>query len=124
MMYIYEIDKNTIGVKVDIGKNGTYETPLITEDLHQFGSKWKTDDRSHWKECKCGEKAELSDHKFEWMIDKSATTLESGLKHEECAVCGYKRNENTAIDKQTEIPTKGKELTDSKTGAAYMVTDA
>ena len=123
-VYIYEIDKNTIGVKVDIDKNGTYETPLITEDTHQFGSKWKTDDKSHWKECECGEKAELSDHKFKWIIDKNATILESGLKHEECIVCGYKRNENTVIDKQIEIPTKGKELTDSKTGAVYMVTDA
>lgn len=58
------------------------------------------------------------------MIDKSVTTLESGLKHEECTVCGYKRNENTVIGKQIEIPTKGKKLTDSKTGAVYMVTSA
>ena len=31
------------------------------------------------------------------MIDKAATGTETGLKHEECTVCGEKRNENTVI---------------------------
>lgn len=120
-VFIYEIDKNTIGVKVDTDKNGTYETQIPTEETHQYGSKWMTDAKSHWKECKCGEKSELSAHKFKWMIDKKATIYESGLKHEECAVCGYKQNENTVIDKQSNIPIKGQRLTDNKSGAVYKV---
>ncbi len=123
-VFIYEIDKNTIGVKVDTDKNGTYETPLVTEDAHQYGSEWKADGKSHWKECKCGEKSELSTHEFKWIIDKNATTIESGLKHEECSVCGYKRKENTLIAKQIKIPKKGQKLTDKKTGAVYKVVNA
>ncbi len=122
--YIYELDKNTIGVKVDTDKNGTYETQIPTEETHQYGSEWRTDAKSHWKECKCGEKSELSAHKFKWMIDKKATVHESGLKHEECAVCGYKRNENTAIDKLNNTPVKGQKLTDWKSGAVYKVINA
>lgn len=41
-------------------------------------------------------------HDWKWVIDKEATTEETGLKHEECSVCGEKRNENTVIDKVPE----------------------
>ncbi len=44
-----------------------------------------------------------SGHTWEWVVDKAATTEETGLKHEECSVCGEKRNEGTVIDK---IPTE------------------
>lgn len=30
-------------------------------------------------------------HDFEWIIDKTATSTENGLKHEECKVCKYKK---------------------------------
>ena len=29
-------------------------------------------------------------HTFEWIVDKEATEMEKGSKHEECTVCGYK----------------------------------
>lgn len=32
-----------------------------------------------------------------WKVDKAATTTETGLKHEECTVCGHKRSEDTVI---------------------------
>ena len=38
-------------------------------------------------------------HTFVWVVDKQATTEETGLKHEECTDCGYTQNENTLIDK-------------------------
>lgn len=123
-VFIYEIDKNTIGVKVDADKNGTYETQIPTEETHQYGSEWRADDKNHWKECECGEKSELSAHKFKWIIDKKATIHESGLKHEECAVCGYKRNENTVIGKLGNTLAKGQKLTDRKSGAVYKVVSA
>ena len=37
-------------------------------------------------------------HNYEWVIDKSETCGETGVKHEECTVCHEKRNENTVID--------------------------
>ena len=33
------------------------------------------------------------------MIDKAATKEATGIKHEECTVCGAKRSKNTVIDK-------------------------
>ena len=33
------------------------------------------------------------------MIDKAATKEATGIKHEECTVCGAKRSENTVIAK-------------------------
>ena len=30
-------------------------------------------------------------HDFKWVIDKAATATESGSKHEECTICGYRK---------------------------------
>lgn len=30
-------------------------------------------------------------HDFKWVVDKAATETENGSKHEECSVCGYKK---------------------------------
>ena len=41
----------------------------------------------------------LCEHNFEWKVDVEATETITGLKHEECTICGYKQNEGTEIDK-------------------------
>ena len=66
---------------------------------HAYGETWKSDADNHWHECDCGDKADIAAHSFAWKIDREATKTETGLKHEECSVCGAKRNENTVIDK-------------------------
>ena len=66
---------------------------------HSYGTEWKYDDTNHWHECKCGDKADTTAHSFQWVIDKAATKEATGIKHEECTVCGAKRSENTVIDK-------------------------
>ena len=66
---------------------------------HSYGTDWKYDDTNHWHECECGDKADTAAHSFQWVIDKAATKEATGIKHEECTVCGKKRNENTVIDK-------------------------
>ena len=66
---------------------------------HSYGTDWKYDDTNHWHECECGDKADTAAHSFQWMIDKAATKEATGIKHEECTVCGAKRSENTVIDK-------------------------
>ena len=60
--------------------------------VHEFADKWVTDENGHWHQCECGEKAEFAAHEFEWVVDKEATETETGLKHEECTVCGYKKD--------------------------------
>lgn len=66
---------------------------------HSYGTEWKYDGTNHWHECECGDKADTAAHSFQWVIDKAATKEATGIKHEECTVCGTKRSENTVIDK-------------------------
>ena len=66
---------------------------------HSYSTEWKYDGTNHWHECECGDKADTAAHSFQWMIDKAATKEATGIKHEECTVCGAKRSENTVIDK-------------------------
>ena len=66
---------------------------------HSYGTEWKYDGTNHWHECQCGDKADTAAHSFQWVIDKAATKEATGIKHEECTVCGAKRSENTVIDK-------------------------
>lgn len=73
--------------------------PTADSHTHSYGTAWKYDDTNHWHECQCGDKADTAAHSFRWVIDKEATATEKGSKHEECTVCGYKRSENTVIDK-------------------------
>ena len=49
--------------------------------------------------------AEEEAHTFQWIVDKPATEDETGLKHEECTMCHYERNEDTPIDKLDHIHT-------------------
>ena len=44
----------------------------------------------------CGSTREIT-HEYAWVVDKEATCGVEGKKHEECAVCHTKRNENTVI---------------------------
>ena len=64
---------------------------------HSYGTDWKYDDTNHWHECQCGDKADTAAHSFQWVIDKAAAKDATGIKHEECTVCGAKRSENTEI---------------------------
>ena len=41
------------------------------------------------------------------MIDKAATKKTTGIKHEECTVCGTKRSENTVIAKLSDSGSTG-----------------
>lgn len=66
---------------------------------HSYGTEWKYDGTNHWHECECGDNADTAPHSFQWVIDKAATKETTGIKHEECTVCGAKRSENTVIDK-------------------------
>ena len=73
--------------------------PTADSHTHSYGTAWKYDDTNHWHECQCGDKADTAAHTFQWVIDKAATKEATGIKHEECTVCGAKRSENTVIDK-------------------------
>ena len=77
----------------------TQEETVLDKIKHSFGSDWISNADQHWHECSCGEKNAVANHTFEWKTDTAATEDATGLKHEECTVCHYTRNENTVIPK-------------------------
>ncbi len=89
---------NVLDVTMDADKTVivTYKATGSTH-THSYGTDWKYDDTNHWHECQCGDKADTAAHSFQWVIDKAATKDATGIKHEECTVCGAKRSENTEI---------------------------
>ena len=85
------------------------------------GSPWYSDANSHWHWCTdnaCPDQRsstkDLAPHTFVWKVDKEATRTQTGLKHEECTVCSYKRSENTVIDK---LPDDGSANPGGNTGS-------
>lgn len=80
---------------------GAYEGP----HTHTYaGSPWYQDATSHWHQCTdstCPDPSssteDLARHTFVWKVDKAATKTQTGLKHEECTVCRFKRSKNTVI---------------------------
>ena len=60
------------------------------EHTHSYSDDWKFGTASHWKECSCGDQAEMADHTAgDWIIDTAATATTEGAKHKECTVCHY-----------------------------------
>ncbi len=61
-------------------------------------TKWVSNETSHFHKCiRCDAQSDVTEHTFNWIIDKEATEDEKGLKHEECDVCHFIRNKNTEI---------------------------
>ena len=82
------------------GVSVTVEAIFAPLGSHSWEEGWSHDDTYHWHACTgCAEKDSLAAHDFQWTIDKAATTAETGLKHEECTVCGAVRSEGTVINK-------------------------
>ena len=80
----------TITAKTSNGKTASCQITVVEdgdmeEHSHVYGSEWKSDANSHWKECECGNKSEMALHDFVWESDEEA----EGLRHEMCSVCGY-----------------------------------
>lgn len=79
--------------------------PYVGDHQHTYDdSPWYQDATSHWHQCTdkdcpnpSGSTKNQARHTFVWKVDKAATRTQTGLKHEECTVCRFKRNENTVI---------------------------
>ena len=97
----YNDGSSNSGIKVDQKITvGAYVGP----HTHTYGGPWYADAKSHWHQCTdsacpdpSGSTKDLASHTFVWKVDKAATETQTGLKHEECTVCGHKRSENTEI---------------------------
>ena len=98
----YNDGSGNSGIKVD---QKITVKPYVGPHTHTYaGSPWYADAKSHWHQCTdkdcpnpSGSTKDLASHTFVWKVDKEATETQTGLKHEECTVCGHKRSENTVI---------------------------
>lgn len=92
------------------GNSGIYvDLPITVKPYegphtHTYDDSWYSDAKSHWHQCTdkdCPDPrasaTKIDSHTFVWKVDKAATRTQTGLKHEECTVCHFKRNENTEI---------------------------
>ena len=77
---------------------------------HEYKDGWSINRISHWRECQnCDIKNDEAKHIFKWVIDQQATHVDKGLKHEECEICGYKKE-------SIEIPVLGSNHAGVETG--------
>lgn len=95
----------------DENRNEITEAELVIPALtHVAEAGWHSDRDNHWKICVndgCGQVIDgtTASHNFEWVVDTPATEDAPGVQHEECAVCGYTRNENTEIPQLPHVHT-------------------
>ena len=61
------------------------------------GTGWKSDGSSHWHVCTCGERIDVAEHTFEWVIDEKPTVEKPGSKHLHCTVCDYNSSDKVVI---------------------------
>lgn len=121
----YNDGSGNSGIKVD---QKITVGPYVGDHQHTYDdSSWYQDAQSHWHQCtdtdcpdRYGSTKDLALHTFVWKVDKAATGTQTGLKHEECTVCRFKRNENTVIP----VPSGHRPATKPDSGAENTVTSA
>ena len=100
--------KDTVPANVanaKLGGQASYEITLAEDEECSFSPAWyKLDKYSHWHVCECGNKSELGDHDFMWVIDKPQVGDQTGLKHQECKICGYKKAAITIYPESSTTP--------------------
>ena len=76
------------------------DTAITVEGIAKHepdGTGWKSDGSSHWHVCTCGERIDVAEHSFEWVIDEKPTVEKPGSKHLHCTVCDYSSSEKVVI---------------------------
>lgn len=107
----------------DCGNNLSVTFTLKISRTHTYGSEWNKDDKNHWHECSCGEKADVTAHVFDaGNVTKEPTQTEAGVMTYICKECGAQKAESipatgsTSGDGKTEgTSEEGKNAGDQKT---------
>lgn len=76
------------------------DTAITVEGIAKHepdGTGWKSDGSSHWHVCTCGERIDVAEHSFEWVIDEKPTVEKPGSKHLHCTVCDYSSSDKVVI---------------------------
>lgn len=95
------------GETIKPNEQGVYQLSKVEKDTeiavegivkHEpDGTGWKSDGSSHWHVCTCGERIDVAEHTFEWVIDEKPTVEKPGSKHLHCTVCDYNSSEKVVI---------------------------
>ena len=80
----------------ECGYKETVTIPVLSH-THNY-SDWKNNATSHWKECECSDKSQLSSHTYgEWETTKEATCTITGTKKHTCTACGYSETATISV---------------------------
>ena len=75
-----------------LGGKASATIEFAEDEECSFGRGWyNLEGLGHWHLCECGNKSEISEHKFIWIVDRPLTEEQNGLKHERCITCGYEK---------------------------------
>ena len=75
-----------------LGGTGSHEITLEADEKCKFSRAYYTLDKdAHWHYCECGNKSDIEAHQLTWYIDKPQVGNQSGIKHQECDICGHKK---------------------------------
>ena len=95
------------GETIEPSEQGVYQLSKVEKDTaitvegiakHEpDGTGWKSDGSSHWHVCTCGERIDVAEHTFEWVIDEKPTVEKPGSKHLHCTVCDYNSSDKVVI---------------------------
>jgi uncharacterized repeat protein (TIGR02543 family) len=69
---------------------------------HEFGTAWVKNATQHWHECSCGEKTDIANHTWDWVVTTPATPTTDGVETRTCSIC--EEEETRATDKLPEVP--------------------
>lgn len=73
-------------------------TPPVPSHTHAWGTGWKSSATHHWHDCSASgcpitdnsQKSGYAAHTAgDWVVDRPATSSQSGTRHKSCTVCGY-----------------------------------
>ena len=79
-----------------VGDSAKSATATVTVEPHDFTGDYKSDEKKHWKECKCGALAEEADHVMgAWAI--------AGDNHTRSCVCGKTETESHEYGDWTKV---------------------
>ncbi|MBQ7445489.1 MAG: leucine-rich repeat protein [Clostridia bacterium] len=63
--------------------------PQPTEHIHSYPDEYKFDENDHWKECECGQKADITSHTAgEWTVGAAEGNSGEYVVQRLCKVCG------------------------------------
>ena len=94
----------TVTITIHAAQTDTYAAAQISYNLvisHKYSDTYKADDKTHWKECACGDKTDVNnhaddnkDHKCD-LCDKVLSECADTNKDHKCDLCGKALSEHS-----------------------------